>query len=181
MKFDFSIAFFLQNQRRWIAALSSEYPTLAFHASVQNPFGKGALIQLLRQFGKVQLFKHRFFYTLTVLLTLIKRASNSSFHTLNFGFFLPIKFPSFFPLFFFIRSLVRSLAFHWFIYQSIYSLIRLFMCSFVCSFVLSSLLPFLPFFVRSYVPSFFYFFDHFCIYLFGWHCNVFINNCLLSL
>ncbi|XP_065062215.1 uncharacterized protein LOC135689042 [Rhopilema esculentum] len=39
--------------RRWIAALSAEYPTLAFHASVQNPFGKGALIQLLRQFGKL--------------------------------------------------------------------------------------------------------------------------------
>lgn len=39
--------------RRWIATLSSDYPTLAFHASVQNPFGKGALIQLLRQFGKL--------------------------------------------------------------------------------------------------------------------------------
>jgi len=39
--------------RRWVAALSSEYPTLAFHASVTNPFGKGALIQLLRQFGKL--------------------------------------------------------------------------------------------------------------------------------
>eukprot|EP00794_Sanderia_malayensis_P004810 gene4810-5440_t len=39
--------------RRWIAVLSAEYPTLAFHASVQNPFGKGALIQLLRQFGKL--------------------------------------------------------------------------------------------------------------------------------
>ena len=50
------IIFFL-TQRRWIAALSSEFPTLAFHASVQNPFGKGALIQLLRQFGKVS-FHH---------------------------------------------------------------------------------------------------------------------------
>ncbi|XP_057312784.1 uncharacterized protein LOC130654254 isoform X1 [Hydractinia symbiolongicarpus] len=39
--------------RRWVAALSVEYPTLAFHASVTNPFGKGALIQLLRQFGKL--------------------------------------------------------------------------------------------------------------------------------
>lgn len=36
-----------------MAILSSEYPTLAFHASITNPFGKGALIQLLRQFGKV--------------------------------------------------------------------------------------------------------------------------------
>ena len=36
-----------------MALLSSEFPTLAFHASVANPFGKGALIQLLRQFSKV--------------------------------------------------------------------------------------------------------------------------------
>jgi nuclear GTP-binding protein len=33
--------------------LSREYPTLAFHASMNNPFGKGALIQLLRQFSKL--------------------------------------------------------------------------------------------------------------------------------
>ncbi|XP_012560955.2 uncharacterized protein LOC100211559 isoform X1 [Hydra vulgaris] len=39
--------------RKWVALLSTEYPTLAFHASVNNPFGKGALIQLLRQFGKL--------------------------------------------------------------------------------------------------------------------------------
>jgi len=37
--------------RRWVKVLSAEYPTLAFHASVTNPFGKGALIQLLRQFS----------------------------------------------------------------------------------------------------------------------------------
>eukprot|EP00299_Pterocystis_sp_00344_P013900 c6855_g1_i2.p1 GENE.c6855_g1_i2~~c6855_g1_i2.p1 ORF type:complete len:680 (+),score=211.38 c6855_g1_i2:126-2042(+) len=36
---------------RWIKVLSHEYPTLAFHASMQNPFGKGSLIQLLRQFA----------------------------------------------------------------------------------------------------------------------------------
>lgn len=41
-------------QKRWVAVLSQEYPTLAFHASLTNPFGKGAFIQLLRQFGKVQ-------------------------------------------------------------------------------------------------------------------------------
>jgi nuclear GTP-binding protein len=35
---------------KWIKILSKEYPTLAFKASVNNPFGKGALIQLLRQF-----------------------------------------------------------------------------------------------------------------------------------
>ncbi|XP_067867288.1 nucleolar GTP-binding protein 2 [Heterodontus francisci] len=39
--------------KRWVATLSHEYPTLAFHASLTNPFGKGALIQLLRQFGKL--------------------------------------------------------------------------------------------------------------------------------
>ncbi|KAF6034791.1 GNL2 [Bugula neritina] len=39
--------------QKWVATLSSEYPTLAFHASISNPFGKGALIQLLRQFGKL--------------------------------------------------------------------------------------------------------------------------------
>ena len=37
--------------KRWVKVLSKEYPTLAFHASITNPFGKGALIQLLRQFG----------------------------------------------------------------------------------------------------------------------------------
>jgi len=37
--------------RQWVRRLSREYPTLAFHASVTKPFGKGALIQLLRQFA----------------------------------------------------------------------------------------------------------------------------------
>ncbi|KAG4305055.1 hypothetical protein PORY_001730 [Pneumocystis oryctolagi] len=37
--------------RQWIKQLSKEYPTLAFHASINNPFGKGSLIQLLRQFS----------------------------------------------------------------------------------------------------------------------------------
>eukprot|EP00058_Branchiostoma_floridae_P004472 XP_002589960.1 hypothetical protein BRAFLDRAFT_105986 [Branchiostoma floridae] len=40
-------------QQRWVSILSAEFPTLAMHASVTNPFGKGALIQLLRQFGKL--------------------------------------------------------------------------------------------------------------------------------
>ncbi|XP_015667124.1 nucleolar GTP-binding protein 2 [Protobothrops mucrosquamatus] len=43
--------------RRWVAVLSQEYPTLAFHASLTNPFGKGAFIQLLRQFGKLHVDK----------------------------------------------------------------------------------------------------------------------------
>jgi len=39
--------------KRWVAILSSEYPTVAFHASLTNPFGKGNLINLLRQFAKL--------------------------------------------------------------------------------------------------------------------------------
>jgi len=39
--------------RKWVKILSAEYPTLAFHASITNSFGKGALINLLRQFGKL--------------------------------------------------------------------------------------------------------------------------------
>lgn len=33
--------------------LSASFPTLAFHASITNSFGKGALISLLRQFSKL--------------------------------------------------------------------------------------------------------------------------------
>ena len=39
--------------RKWIKILSKDFPTLAFHASLTNAFGKGALISLLRQFGKL--------------------------------------------------------------------------------------------------------------------------------
>ena len=38
---------------RWLSVLSAEYPTVAFHASLTHPFGKGALINLLRQFGTI--------------------------------------------------------------------------------------------------------------------------------
>jgi nuclear GTP-binding protein len=37
----------------WVKHLSKEYPTVAFQASITNPFGKGGLIQLLRQFDKL--------------------------------------------------------------------------------------------------------------------------------
>lgn len=37
--------------RRWVQELTKERPTLAFHASITNPFGKSALINLLRQFS----------------------------------------------------------------------------------------------------------------------------------
>ncbi|EIE81946.1 hypothetical protein G6F46_006118 [Rhizopus delemar] len=36
---------------RWVSHLSQSAPTLAFHASINNSFGKGSLIQLLRQFS----------------------------------------------------------------------------------------------------------------------------------
>eukprot|EP00948_MAST-09A_sp_MAST-9A-sp1_P000498 g498.t1 len=39
--------------RRWVSILSKDYPTLAFHASMTNSFGKGSLIQLLRQFSEL--------------------------------------------------------------------------------------------------------------------------------
>ncbi|PVI02343.1 NGP1NT-domain-containing protein [Periconia macrospinosa] len=35
----------------WVRHLSKEFPTLAFHASINNSFGKGSLISLLRQFS----------------------------------------------------------------------------------------------------------------------------------
>lgn len=39
--------------KRWLSFLSKEYPTLAFHASVTNPFGKGSLLGLLRQLNRL--------------------------------------------------------------------------------------------------------------------------------
>jgi len=36
-----------------VKQLSAEYPTLAFHASLTNSFGKGSLITLLRQFSSL--------------------------------------------------------------------------------------------------------------------------------
>ncbi|KAK2077926.1 Nuclear/nucleolar GTPase 2 [Prototheca wickerhamii] len=40
--------------KRWLHELSREYPTLAFHASVTNPFGKGSLLGLLRQLSRLR-------------------------------------------------------------------------------------------------------------------------------
>ncbi|KGQ02878.1 Nucleolar GTP-binding protein 2 [Beauveria bassiana D1-5] len=37
----------------WVRHLGKEYPTLAFHANINNSFGKGSLIQLLRQFSVI--------------------------------------------------------------------------------------------------------------------------------
>lgn len=39
---------------RWLQILSKERPTIAFHASMTNPFGKGNLINLLRQFSRLR-------------------------------------------------------------------------------------------------------------------------------
>ena len=38
---------------RWLQILSTDFPTVAFHASVNHPFGKGNLISLLRQFSRL--------------------------------------------------------------------------------------------------------------------------------
>jgi nuclear GTP-binding protein len=37
----------------WVRHLSTQFPTLAFHASINNSFGKGSLIALLRQFSSL--------------------------------------------------------------------------------------------------------------------------------
>ncbi|EON62475.1 hypothetical protein W97_01697 [Coniosporium apollinis CBS 100218] len=37
----------------WVRTLSKDHPTLAFHASITNSFGKGSLIALLRQFSSL--------------------------------------------------------------------------------------------------------------------------------
>mmetsp|Transcript_11429 Transcript_11429/g.17210 ORF Transcript_11429/g.17210 Transcript_11429/m.17210 type:complete len:620 (-) Transcript_11429:74-1933(-) len=39
--------------KRWIGELATDRPTIGFHASLTHAFGKGALINLLRQFGKL--------------------------------------------------------------------------------------------------------------------------------
>lgn len=38
---------------RWLEILGAELPTVAFHASLKNPYGKGDLMGLLRQFAKL--------------------------------------------------------------------------------------------------------------------------------
>jgi nuclear GTP-binding protein len=38
---------------RWLQILSKDHPTVAMHASTTNPFGKGNLINLLRQFSRL--------------------------------------------------------------------------------------------------------------------------------
>ena len=40
--------------KRWLGYLSAEYPCLAFHASITNPFGKGSLLSLLRQLSRLR-------------------------------------------------------------------------------------------------------------------------------
>ena len=39
--------------KKWVALLSQEVPTLAFYSSLRHPFGKGSLINLLRQFARL--------------------------------------------------------------------------------------------------------------------------------
>lgn len=38
----------------WLRTLSKEYPTLAFHASINKSFGKGSLLSVLRQFSRLK-------------------------------------------------------------------------------------------------------------------------------
>ena len=38
------------NIAKWVKYLSKSYPTIAYRSSITNPFGKGALINIFRQF-----------------------------------------------------------------------------------------------------------------------------------
>ncbi|KAK9093347.1 hypothetical protein Syun_028258 [Stephania yunnanensis] len=38
----------------WLRILSKEFPTLAFHASINKSFGKGSLLSILRQFARLK-------------------------------------------------------------------------------------------------------------------------------
>ncbi|XP_052149040.1 nuclear/nucleolar GTPase 2 [Oryza glaberrima] len=38
----------------WLRTLSQDYPTLAFHASINSSFGKGSLLSVLRQFARLK-------------------------------------------------------------------------------------------------------------------------------
>ncbi|XP_042374654.1 nuclear/nucleolar GTPase 2-like [Zingiber officinale] len=38
----------------WLRVLSKDYPTLAFHASINKSFGKGSLLSVLRQFSRLK-------------------------------------------------------------------------------------------------------------------------------
>ncbi|KAF3442523.1 hypothetical protein FNV43_RR16439 [Rhamnella rubrinervis] len=40
--------------KAWLRVLSKEYPTLAFHASINKSFGKGSLLSVLRQFARLK-------------------------------------------------------------------------------------------------------------------------------
>jgi nuclear GTP-binding protein len=40
--------------KRWLRVLSVDFPVLAFRAGLQHPFGKGALLSLLRQIARLR-------------------------------------------------------------------------------------------------------------------------------
>lgn len=42
-----------EKQAAWVRHISKEHPCLAFHANINNSFGKGTLIGLLRQFSSI--------------------------------------------------------------------------------------------------------------------------------
>ncbi|ODV95529.1 hypothetical protein PACTADRAFT_34095 [Pachysolen tannophilus NRRL Y-2460] len=51
--FELKVFVSISIEAAWVKHLSADYPTLAFHASITNSFGKGSLIQLLRQFSSL--------------------------------------------------------------------------------------------------------------------------------
>ena len=34
--------------KKWLRVLAREFPTIAYHANINNPFGKGSLLNLFR-------------------------------------------------------------------------------------------------------------------------------------
>ena len=73
-----ALFYLLHLQTQWVSILSAEYPTLAFHASTLHSFGKGALIQLLRQFAKVSGTMVK--AILIVLLIVAQRETSNQVH-----------------------------------------------------------------------------------------------------
>lgn len=72
---------------RWVQVLSKEFPTLAFHASINNSFGKGSLIQLLRQFGALHSDKKNI--SVGFIGTAPRVSLASSFHAITWVAFRP--------------------------------------------------------------------------------------------
>lgn len=57
--------------KKWIHILSKELPTIAFHASIQHSFGKGSLINVLRQFRQLHKDRQQVSYLVLTIIVLL--------------------------------------------------------------------------------------------------------------